>query len=42
MEKIEVNGKEIPITKNHGTSLTLVSKKLWKQIGQQKTEEHRS
>ena len=33
MEKIIVNGKEIPMMKDTGASLTLNSKKLWKQIG---------
>ena len=39
MEKIKVNGKEIPMMKDTGASLTLISKKLWKQIGQLKLEE---
>ena len=39
MEKIKVNGKEIPMMKDTGASLTLISKKLWKQIGQPKLEE---
>ena len=39
MEKIKVNGKEIPMMKYTGASLTLFSKKLWKLIGQQKVEE---
>ena len=39
MEKIKVNGKERPMMKDTGASLTLISKKLWKQIGQQKLEE---
>ena len=39
MEKITVNGKEIPTMKVTGASLTLISKKLWKQIGQLKLEE---
>ena len=39
MEKITVNGKEIPIMKNTGASLTLISKKLWNQIRQPKLEE---
>ena len=39
IEKIKVNGKEIPMMKDTGASLTLISKKLWKQIGQPKLEE---
>ena len=39
MEKIKVNGKEIPMMKDTGASLTLISKKLWKQIGLPKLEE---
>ena len=39
MEKIRVNGKEIPLMKDTGASLTLISK-LWKQIGQPKLEEN--
>ena len=39
MEKIKVNGKEITMMKDTGASLTLISKKLWKQIGQPKLEE---
>ena len=39
MEKIKVNGKEISMMKETGASLTLISKKLWKQIGQPKLEE---
>ena len=39
IEKIKVNGKEIPIMKDTGASLTLISKKLWKQIGQPKLQE---
>ena len=39
MEKIKVNGKELPMMKDTGSSLTLISKKLWKQIGQPKLEE---
>ena len=39
MEKIKVNGKETPMMKETGASLTLISKKLWKQIGQPKLEE---
>ena len=38
-EKNKVNGKEIPKMKDTGASLTLISKKLWKQIGQPKLEE---
>ena len=39
MEKITVNGKEISMMKDTGASLTLISKKLWKQIGRPKLEE---
>ena len=39
MEKIKVSGKKIPMMKDTGASLTLISKKLWKQIGQPKLEE---
>ena len=39
MEKIKVNGKEITSMKDTGASLTPISKKLWKQIGQPKLEE---
>ena len=39
MKKIKVNGKEIPMMKDTGASLTLISKKLWKQIRQTKLEE---
>ena len=39
MEKIEVNGKEIPMMKDTGASLTLISKQLWKQIGQPELKE---
>ena len=39
MENIEKNGEEIPKMKDTGASLTLISKKLWKQTGQPKLEE---
>ena len=39
MEKIKVNGKETSMMKDTGASLTLISKKLWKQIGQPKLGE---
>ena len=40
MEKSKVNGKERPLMKDTGASLTFTSKKLWKQIGQPKLEEN--
>ena len=39
IEKIKVNGKKMPMMKDTGASLTLISKKLWKQIGQSELEE---
>ena len=39
IKKIKVNGKEIPMMKDTGASLTLISKKLWKQVGQPKLEQ---
>ena len=39
MEKITVNGIEVPIMKDTGASLTLISKKLWKPNWQPKLEE---
>ena len=39
MEKIKVNGKEIPMMEDTAASLTLISKKLWKQIWQPKLDE---
>ena len=38
MEKIKANGREIPRMKDTGASLTLISKKPWKQIGQREIE----
>ena len=38
-EKIKVNGKKIPMMKDTGASLALISKKLWKELGQPKLEE---
>ena len=39
MKTIKVNGKKIHMMKDTGASLTLISKKLWKQTGQPKFEE---
>ena len=39
MEKIKVNAEEIPMMKYTEASLTLISKKQWKHIGQREFEE---
>ena len=39
METIKVNCKQIPMMKDAGASLTLISSKPWKQVGEPKLEE---
>ena len=38
LKKFEVNGRETPMMRDNGASLTIISRKIWQKIGEPKLE----